>query len=165
MVISTVEISQTFVAFLELWALGLQVLRLNLHLQKTEISKGFMWFYLILETDVTHQLLVHNQVFRYGIKCCVGYIYPNFRRYVWSNMVFYYSKPIDYISCWVSPTDMYCCSCCYFCHPSWSWTQQQQRMRPFNKVRSNIVTERMGYILADSEILASRWRKVFEDLV
>ena len=21
---------------------------------------------------------------------------------------------------------MYCCSCCYFCHPSWSWTQQQQ---------------------------------------
>ena len=23
---------------------------------------------------------------------------------------------------------MYCCSCCYFCHPSWSWTQQQQRL-------------------------------------
>ena len=87
-----------------------------------------MWFYLILETDITHQLLVHNQVFKYGIKCCVGYIYPNFRRCVWSNMVCHYSKPIDYISCWVGPTDMYCCSCCYFCHPSWSWTQQQQRL-------------------------------------
>ena len=63
--------------------------------KRQKLPKVSCDFAKILETDITYQLLAHNQAYRYEIKCCVGYISPNFSTYIRSNLVGYYSKPIN----------------------------------------------------------------------
>ena len=63
-----------------------------------------------METDTTYQLYAHDQAFRYGMKCCVGYISPKISvdifDQIWYVIIVNLLTTSSTVLCWAEWTDL-----------------------------------------------------------